>query len=141
MSDSNDAPSGRQDTVADSLLNFWSKCIEQNAEQTEDMVKYFRGESDLPGLRRMWLESLSKSLDTYMRSPAFLQTMQRNLETAVQMHSLAEGWARGLTQSTSPQIPDPSGIFKSLLDVQQAILDRLSAIEKRLAALEKQAEK
>ena len=137
MSDSNDSAANRQDTVADSLLQFWSKCIEQNAEQTETMLKYFRGSSDLPGLRRMWLDSLSKSLDTYMRSPAFLQTMQRNLETAVTMHSLAEGWARGVAQSSGQQIPDPTGIFKSLLEVQQAILDRLTAIEERLAALEK----
>jgi hypothetical protein len=119
-------------------FDFWSKCFEHSAEQMKMLLDCATDTCDPVALRRRWLDDLSKNLDAYMRSPVFLEAMQRNFEAVTQFKSLGEDWARDTSRATGiPRITDISGLFERLQIGQELILSRLSAIEQRLEALEK----
>jgi hypothetical protein len=118
-------------------MEFWSRTIEQSQEQTSAVLEAMQGAPDLETLRRRWLDSLSKNIDMFMRSPAFLEAMRRNFEAMTEMKSHSEEAAQNLARETGiPRISDVSGLFERLRLAQEVILDRLSAIERRLEAIE-----
>lgn len=118
-------------------MEFWSKSIEQSQEQTSALLEAMQGTPDLEALRRRWLDSLAQHLDTFLRSPAFLEAMRRNFEAMSEIKSHREQAAQNLACETGiPRMPDVSGLFERLRLAQEVILDRLSAIERRLEAIE-----
>jgi hypothetical protein len=134
-------PNGReanfQAAVLQPLFDFWSKSVEQGMEQTKAMLDCMTGACDLATLRRRWLDSLARSLDVYMRSPAFLEAMRRHFDAVTQLHNVTEDWARDAARVAGiPRVPDVSGLFERLRVGQEAILSRLGVIEQRLEALE-----
>jgi hypothetical protein len=119
------------------LVEFWTKWVEQSAEQTQALLGCFKETADPAALRRLWLDSLAQSLDVSMRTPAFLEAVRRNYEMVTQMKGTAEDLARDFSRSTGiPRISDISGLFERLRIGQEMILARLGAIEERLEALE-----
>jgi hypothetical protein len=137
MTQNSATTNGYDEAVQKGLLDCWSQWIEQNQEQTKVLLDAFREASDLRAVRRLWLESLSKSLDTYMRTPAFLEAMRRNFDVMTHLKSNFEDAARDAARATGiPRIADISGLFERLQIGQEAVLARLSAIEHRLEALE-----
>src|SRR5579863_8503629 len=82
------------------LMDFWSGWFGQCAERTQALLSGFKDASDPAALRRLWLDSLGKSLDHYMRTPAFLESMQRNFELTTQLKGAAEDLARDASRST-----------------------------------------
>jgi hypothetical protein len=120
------------------LLDFWSEWIEQGHEQTKVLLDSMKAAGDLAGVRHLWLESLGKSLETHMRTPAFLEAMRRHFDVMTHLKSSAENMARDFARATGiPGIDDISGLFERLQSGQKTILSRLAAIEDRLEALER----
>jgi hypothetical protein len=120
------------------LLDFWSNWIEESQEQTKLLLDSVKGVGDLAGLRHLWLDSLAKSLEGYMRTPAFLEAMRRHFDVMTHLKSNAEDVARDFARATGiPRIDDISGLFERLQTGQKGILARLAAIEDRLEALER----
>jgi hypothetical protein len=118
-------------------MDFWSTTIEQGQEQTSALLEAMQGAPDLETLRRRWLDSLSKNIDMFMRSPAFLEAMRRNFEAMTEMKSHSEEAAQKVARETGiPRLTDVSGLFERLRLAQEAVLDRLTAIEDRLEAIE-----
>jgi hypothetical protein len=118
-------------------MDFWSKTIEQSKEQSAALLEAMQGIPDPEALRRRWLDSLSNNLDTFLRSPAFLEAMRRNFEAMTEMKSHGEEAAQSVARETGiPRLSDVSGLFERLRLAQVLILDRLSAIERRLEAIE-----
>jgi hypothetical protein len=118
-------------------MDFWSKTIEQSKEQTAVLLEAMQGVPDAEVLRRRWLDSLAQNLDTFLRSPSFLEAMRRNFEGMTEMKSHGEEAAQGIARETGiPRLPDVSGLFERLRLAQEVILDHLSAIERRLEAIE-----
>jgi hypothetical protein len=133
----NSTQTNGQDAVLKPLLDFWSDWIGQSQEQTKVLLEGFREVGDLAALRSLWLESLAKSLDTHMRTPAFLEAMRQHFEVMTHLQSQAEGTASDVARATGvPRIADISGLFERLQIGQEAILARLTGIEHRLEALE-----
>jgi hypothetical protein len=127
-----------QEAVLKPLLDFWSEWIEQSQEQTKVLLDSMQGAGDLAGLRHLWLESVGKSLEVYMRTPAFLEAMRRHLDVMMHLQGTTEDAARDFARATGiPRIDDISGLFERLQSGQLAVLNRLTAIEHRLEALEK----
>jgi hypothetical protein len=134
----NGAQTNGQETVLKPLLDFWSEWVEQSQQQTKVLLDGVKGAGDLAGLRRLWLESVGKSLEAYMRTPAFLEAMRRHFDVMTHFKSSAEDAARDFARATGmPRIDDISGLFERLQSGQLAILNRLTAIEQRLEVLEK----
>jgi hypothetical protein len=119
------------------LVEFWTKFIEQSTEQTQALLAGFKETSDPAALRRLWLDSMARSLDVYMRTPAFLDGVRRNYEMMTQLKGAAEDFARDVSRTTGiPRVSDISGLFERLRIGQEAILARLAEIEHRLEGLE-----
>jgi hypothetical protein len=136
MSQSSTQSNGHESVVS-RLLSFWSDCIEQSEERTKVLLDSMNGPGDLASLRHRWLESLGKSLEAYMRTPAFLEGMRRQFDVVTHLQETGEGAARDLAHAAGiPRIDDISGLFERMQSGQKAILARLAAIEERLADLE-----
>jgi hypothetical protein len=128
---------GAHDAFFHPWMDFWSRCLEQGREQTQVLLDSLSGTRDAEALRRRWLESLAQSLDSFLRSPAFLEAMRRNFELITEVKSNSEEVAQEVARTTGlPRLPDISGLFERLRLAQDVILDRLTAIERRLEALE-----
>jgi len=118
-------------------MEFWSKTIEQSQEQTSALLDAMQGVPDLEALRRRWLDSLSKNIDTFMRSPPFLEAMRQNFEAMTEMKSHGEeAMNKFAREAGMPRLTDVSGLFERLRLAQEAVLDRLTALEDRLEAIE-----
>src|SRR5262249_35422843 len=118
-------------------LEFWSKSFEQGQEQATALLDAMQGVPDMETLRCRWLDSLSQNLDTFLRSPAFLEAMRRNFEAMTEMKSHGEEGAQKLARETGiPRMPDVSGLFERLRLAQEVVLDRLAEVQRRLEAIE-----
>jgi hypothetical protein len=124
------------------LLDFWNQYFEQSGEHLQTALDGLGNWTDPAAVRQRWQDALAKSLDQFMRTPAFLEMMRRQFETMIQLKSASEDWARDLSRSTGiPRISDISGLFERLQIGQEAILTRLNGIEKKLSALEARRKK
>jgi hypothetical protein len=133
---------GESNPFLEPWMDFWSKTIEQSQEQSAVLLEAMQGVPDAEALRRRWLDSLSQNLDTFLRSPPFLEAMRRNFEAMTETKSHAEETAQKISRETGlPRLSDVSGLFERLRLAQEVILDRLSAIERRLEAIETHAKR
>jgi hypothetical protein len=118
-------------------MEFWARSIEQSKEQTSALLEAMQGVPDMGALRSRWLDSLSKYLDMFLRSPAFLEAMRQNFEAMTEMESHGEEAMQMFAREAGmPRLTDVSGLFERLRLAQEAVLDRLTAIENRLEAIE-----
>jgi hypothetical protein len=116
---------------------FWSNYLEQADAQSKAMLEYFQAMGDPQQLQRRWLETLSRSLDGYMRSPAFLEALQRNLKAMTDLKAFQDQMVQDAARHVGvPLAGDIYGLFERLHSVEQTILARLKAIEWRLKAIE-----
>jgi len=133
----NAATNGFTNPFFEPWMEFWANTVEQSKEQTAALLDAMKGVPDMETLRRRWLDSLSGHLDTFLRSPAFLEAMRRNFEAMTEMKSHGEQAAQEVARQTGvPRMPDVSGLFERLRLAQQVILDRLESIMRRLEAIE-----
>ena len=124
-------------TVGNPWLDFWNRYIEQSREQTKALVESMGGSADLEGLRKRWLESLSQSMDTFLRSPNFMEAMRHNFEMFTEFKTNADEMVGEFSREMGvPRLADVSGLFERLRLAQDSVLDRLARIEKRLDTIE-----
>jgi hypothetical protein len=128
------------DSSNDSIFpfaSFWTNYLEQADAQSKAMLGYFQALGDPQQLQRRWLATLSQTLDSYMRSPGFLEAMQRNLKAMTDLKSLQDQMVQDVAHHVGvPLATDIYGLFERLHSVEQTILVRLKAIEGRLAEIE-----
>jgi hypothetical protein len=141
MTENNHVTNGH-DVFIKPMVDFWTHYIEQSKQHTQALLDSMRGVADLTDLRKRWLESVSQTLDGYMRTPTFLETMRRNFETMTEFKANSEEASQGIARELGvPRINDISGLFERVRTGQEAILTRLDAIERRLDTLQKPAKK
>lgn len=119
--------------------DLWGKYVEASTDYSRVLLDSAGGAepADLESLRRRWLESLGKSMDSYMRTPAFLEQMRRHFEAMTAAKSNADDVAKEVARNVGfPHLDDIAGLFERLQIGQEAILNRLAAIERRLDAIE-----
>jgi hypothetical protein len=128
-------PSGPDDVLP--FAAFWSSCLGQADLQTRALFECFKAMGDPKQLQRQWLDTLSRTLDSYMRSPAFLETMQKNLKAMTDLKALQDQMVQDAARHVgAPLASDVQGLFERLHSVEQTMLGQLQAIEQRLAAIE-----
>lgn len=127
------------DPLVQPFVDFWSSYIEQTNDATRQLIEEFDGQTDAKTWQRRWFDAVSKSMDAYMRSPAFLQTMKQNTDVVVKAKRQANDFAAEFARNANvPTANDISGLFERLHSVEEVILRRLNQIEERLGSLEKQ---
>lgn len=123
--------------LASAAMAFWAQWMEQTSRGTQAMLEAVQSVGDPNQLQRKWAEVMSDTADNFMRTPAFLEMMRRNLKMVTDLKMmqdhLIEGSARHLGL---PLAEDITGLFERLNVTEQKILERLSAIEGRLEAIE-----
>jgi hypothetical protein len=131
---------GALQTAWKPVFDFWTEAVAAGGEQAEALLAGLTGASDPVVARRRWLRGLARGCDAFLRTPAFLTLLQRQLDVL----SMAKGYTDRLTDAWArlagvPRLPDISGLFERLKIGQDTILDRLTTIEGQLQARPAQA--
>jgi len=133
----NEGPSSVADPARD-FLEFWRDYFEQTAIQTRILLESKQGGEPLQQLHSEWLDSLSKSLEDFMRTPVFLevlkQSIRRMIDLKLAQDQMTQSVAGGAGQ---PHAVDVAGVLERVRSTEQTVLRHLTAIEDRLAAIEK----
>ena len=138
MSDDRRA-NGRFDPLIQPFVDFWSGYIQQSNETTRQWFDGLDGSADLKTWQRRWSAAVNKSMDAYLRSPAFLQAMRENTDLVIKAKRQADDLATEIARNANiPTAADISGLFERLHSVEDVILERLGRIEERLQAIEVQ---
>src|SRR4029078_13633326 len=94
-------------------------------------------QADIKSFQRRWFDTVSKSAEAYMRSPAFLQSMKQNTDAAIKLKRQANDLANEMARNANiPTTGDISGLFERLHSVEEVILSRLVRIDERLESIE-----
>ncbi len=127
------------DPVVQPLVDFWSSYVKHADDVTRQVFEGLDDGSAFKNWQRRWMEAISKSMDAYMRTPAFLEAMKNNTNAVVKMKSQADDLAKEMARNINlPTTGDISGLFERLHSVEEVILRRLTKIDERLQAVEKQ---
>jgi hypothetical protein len=120
------------------FLDFWRNYFEQTAIQTRVLLENAKvGKAPLEPINSRWLESLSESLDQFMRTPAFLGVLKQTLQRMVDLKLLQDQMVQSVAQQTGmPLAADITGLFERVNSAEQAILTRVKTMEDRLKAME-----
>jgi hypothetical protein len=118
--------------------DFWRDYFEQTAIQTRILLESMQGGKSPEQLHSQWLDSLSQSLEDFMRTPAFLEVFKQSIRRMIDL-KLAQD---RMTQSAAggaglPLAADVAGVYERVHSAERQVLTRLTAIEDRLAAIEK----
>jgi hypothetical protein len=119
------------------FASFWTDYLEQTDAHGKAMLEYFQTLGDPQQMQKRWLETVGRSLDAYMRSPAFLEAMQRNLKVMTDLKSFQDQLVQDVARHVGvPLASDVYGLFERLHSVEQTILKQLKAVDGRLIAIE-----
>ncbi|MBV8128302.1 MAG: hypothetical protein JO114_11700 [Planctomycetaceae bacterium] len=124
------------------FLEFWKNYFEQTAIQTRILVQGMQeGKSldrkSLDQLHAQGLESLSQSLEGFMRTPAFLEVLKQSLKRMIDLKRMQDQVSQSVAQQTGlPMAADVTGVFERVHSAEQTILARLGMLDDRLKAIE-----
>jgi hypothetical protein len=133
---SSDGSSAAADPARE-FLEFWRRYFEQTAIQTRILFESMHGGKALEQTHSQWTQALSKSLDSFMRTPAFLEVLKQTLKQMVEVKQLQnQAVQAAMKQSGLPLAAEFASVLERIQSAEQAILKRLAAIEDRLQAVE-----
>ncbi|MCA9064953.1 MAG: hypothetical protein KDA96_17905 [Planctomycetaceae bacterium] len=125
------------DAVVQPWMEYWLKQQQQNTQWMESLMAGKPPDIDATDLRRKWLETMTRSIDAYMRTPTFLESMRRNSQAAAAAKVASDQAKQDfLRQSGIPHADDLSDLFHRMTSAQTVILEKLEAIEQRLETIE-----
>jgi hypothetical protein len=119
------------------FLDFWRRYFEQTAIQTRILFETMQGSKALGELHSQWIRPLSESLDSFMRTPAFLEILKQTLKQMVELKQQQNRADQSIAQQTGmPLTADSASVLERVLSANQAIHQRLTALEDRIQAVE-----
>jgi hypothetical protein len=128
-------PEAAADPAA-AMVTFWTQWLEQSSRGTQALLEAAQSISDPTRLQQVWLDAVAQSLDSFMRTPAFMEMMRRNLKAITDLKTMQDQAVHGAARHLGmPLAADIGGLFERLNSTEQTILNRLQAIERRLDAL------
>ncbi len=129
------------DTSPDAMqpfLDFWKGYLDRLDQPTRTLLETFTGTTDPRKLTPEMLEAASKSMEAYMRSPAFLQAMKQGIDKMIQtkrqMDALNPEIAAQLGLASGKEVRALTDRFNTF---EQSLGSRLRDVEIRLAAMER----
>ncbi len=133
----NEGVSSASDPARD-FLDFWRNYFEQTAIQTRILLEGMQGGKSLDQLHNQGLASLSQSLDSFMRTPAFLEALKLSLKRMIDLKLMQDQVAQTVSQQTGlPLTADITGVFERVHSAEQTIMKQLAMLDDRLKAIEK----
>jgi predicted component of type VI protein secretion system len=123
--------------LSNALAIFWAQCFEQSERQTRALLQAMEVAGDPRQMQQRWLDAVAQNLESFMRTPAFLQLMKQNLKAITDLKGLQDQTVKGAARQLGmPLADDITGLFERVNSVEQAIITRLKAIDSRLKAVE-----
>jgi hypothetical protein len=130
------APEEGTDPTA-AIANFWLQWMEQSSRGTQALLEAVQSVSDPNQFQKRWTDVMSETADNFMRTPAFMEMMRRNLKALTDLKVMQDQVVKGTARQLGmPLADDITGLFERLDSTEQKILSRLRAIEDRLEAIE-----
>lgn len=121
----------------DAVAAFWTQWLEQSSRGTQALLEVMQMAGDPQQAHQHWIDAVSRSLDSFMRSPAFLETMNQQLQAITALKGAQDQAVQGAARQLGvPLVGDITGLFERLNSTEQTILKRLRAIEDQLKATE-----
>jgi hypothetical protein len=122
---------------ASMMASFWTQWLEQSSRGTQALLEVMQAAGDPQQIQRRWLDAVSASLETFMRTPAFLELLKTNLKAVTDLKGLQDSVVQDTARQIGiPTAADITGLFERLNSTEQTILSHLQKIEDRLKALE-----
>lgn len=122
---------------ANALATLWAQCFEQANDQARVMLEALRQSGDPGEMQKRWLDAVGQSLDGFMRTEAFLESMRRNLKVMTDLKSMQDQMVQDTGRALGiPLATDIAGLYERLHSHEHAVLDRLNEIEERLGGIE-----
>ena len=120
------------------MSELWATWLEQSNHQARAVLDTMQSAGDSQGFQKRWLDAVASSLDSFMRTPAFLESMQKNLKAMTDLKVMQDQFLQDTARQLGvPHAMDITGLFERLRAVEQTILRRLDDIEARLNAIER----
>jgi hypothetical protein len=142
MSGKDSKTAEQADYPANPFLEMWSKYLEQSGVQTQAAIEGLQSFADPQRIQQSWLDALASSLESFMRTPAFLEALKINFKTMTDMKKMQDQVIEDTARQIGvPLATDIHGLFERLNVLEQSILARLSAIEEKLESLEPKTSK
>jgi predicted component of type VI protein secretion system len=121
------------------IAAFWTQWLEQSARGTQALLEAMQTTTDPKAIQKLTLDTLSDTVESFMRTPAFMEIMKRNMKAMTDYKMMQDQVIRGTARQLGlPLGDDIFGLFERLHSTEQTILSRLEAIENRLSAIEAQ---
>ena len=119
------------------MASFWAQWLEQSSRGTQALLEAMQVAGDPQNLQRRWLDAVSRSLEDFMRTPAFMEIIKNNMKAVTDI----KGFQDSIVQDTARQLGVPltadiTGLFERLHSTENNILKQLQAIEERLKVIE-----
>ncbi len=122
---------------AAAMTSFWTQWLEQSSRGTQALLEVMQAAGDPQQIQRRWLDAVSRSVDDFMRTPAFLEVLKNNIKAMTDLKALQDQAIQDTArQFGMPLAADITGLFERLHSTEQTILGRLKEIEDRLKAIE-----
>jgi hypothetical protein len=119
------------------FLDFWRNYFEQTAIQTRILLEGMQGGKSLDQMHSQWVGALSEGLESFMRTPAFLDVLKQTLRRMVDLKLAQDQLTQSVAQQAGlPLAADVTGVFERVNSAEQTILRRLSQLDERLKAIE-----
>jgi hypothetical protein len=123
------------------FIRLWAGLFEQADAQCQAMFKGIELCYDPRTVRRRWLEEMSRAMDGYLRSPAFLELMRTNLETMTNLKAIQDQFVQEFARQVGiPLAEDVRALSDRLRRSEAMLTARLEALESRLASIEARLE-
>ena len=121
----------------DVLATFWAQCFELSDRQARTVWEVMQTACDPRQMQRRWLDAVAQSVESFMRTPAFLEAVKQNLKVMTDLKVFQDQLVKGTARQVGlPLADDISGLFERLNSIEREILTRLGAVDSRLKAVE-----
>jgi hypothetical protein len=122
---------------ANALADLWARMFDQSNSQARVFLDLMSSMGDPGELQRRWLDAVAQSLDGFMRTPAFLEAMQRNIKAMTDLKTMQDRFIQDSARHLGmPLAADITGLFERINSVEQSVLSRLKTIETKLKTIE-----
>jgi len=122
---------------ASMMASFWAQWLEQSSRGTQALLEAMQVAGDPQNLQRRWLDAVSRSLEDFMRTPAFMEIIKNNMKAVTDIKSFQDSIVQDTARQLGvPLTADITGLFERLHSTENTILKQLQAIEERLKVIE-----
>lgn len=130
----------------DVLASFWAQCFELSDRQAQAVWEVMQKACDSQPVQRLWLDAVevqrrwldavAQSVESFLRTPQFLEAVKQNLKVMTDLKVFQDQFVKSAARQVGlPLADDISSLFERLNSIEREVLTRLGAVDSRLKAV------